>query len=274
MDFLESRTSRRALTETSAPGRPKRPSLFHQFVFVINPMLQLQYRFDNAFGRPERISQRAYAPATLYSLNVCATFPPGFMGWAKRGCLLLLLFAVGGCLQTRISEPPRTAVEQLLISTAADRSLHAVEWRLFDGKRVFVETNYFQSYDHPYVLGSIRNLLSIHGALLATNVNDANIVIEPRSGALSTDSSSSLLGMPSIPVPIPFAGTFTSPEVALLKSDRLFSTAKIALFAYNQGSRKHFYSSGPLVGRASHKYYKFLGYLSITRTDLPEKKRR
>ena len=194
------------------------------------------------------------------------------MAWQIRGGLFLLLLVVGGCLQTRVSEPPRTAVEQLLISTAADRSLQAVEWHLFDDKRVFVETNYFESYDRAYVLGSIRNLLSIHGALLATNVNDADIIIEPRSGALSTDSSSSLLGMPSLPVPIPLTGTFNSPEISLLKSDKLFSTAKIALFAYDQKSRKHIYSSGPMVGKASHKYFKFLGYLSITRTDLPEKK--
>ena len=194
------------------------------------------------------------------------------MKWLMRGCLFLLLCVAGGCLQTRVSEPPRTAVEQLLISTAADRSLQLAEWHMFDGKRVFVDTNYFESYDRAYVLGSVRNLLSIHGALLATNAHDAEIIIEPRSGALSTDSSSSLLGMPSLPVPIPLAGTFESPEVSFFKSDKLLSTAKVALFAYDQKSRKHIYSSGPLVGKASHKYYKFLGYLSITRTDLPEKK--
>jgi hypothetical protein len=194
------------------------------------------------------------------------------MIWQIRGCLLLIVPLLGGCLQTRISEPARTAVEQLLISTAADRSLQRVEWHMFDGKRVFIETNYFQSYDSGYVLGSIRNLLSIHGAFLATNANAAELIIEPRSGALSTDSSSSLLGMPSLPVPIPLAGTFESPELALLKTEKFFSTAKIALFAYDQKSRKHVYSTGPLLGKASHRYYKFLGYLSITRTDLPEKK--
>jgi len=171
-----------------------------------------------------------------------------------------------------MTEPPRTAVEQLLLSTAADRSLQLAEWHMFDGKRVFVDTNYFESYDRAYVLGSIRNLLSFHGALLATNVNEAEVIIEPRSGALSTDSAASLIGMPSIPVPVPFVGTFQTPEVPLYKSDKMFSTAKIALFAYDQKSRKHFYSSGPIVGRASHRYYKFLGYLGLTRTDLPEKK--
>jgi hypothetical protein len=196
--------------------------------------------------------------------------------WITQRCgplwLLFFLPGIAGCLQTRLSEPPRTAVEQLLLSTAADRSLQRVHWEMFQEKKVFVDTNYFESYDRAYVLGTVRDLLSQYGALLATNANDADIIIEPRSGALSTDSSSSLVGMPSVPIPIPFAGTFTSPEVYLWKSQKLFSTAKIALFAYDRKSRKHVYSSGPLAGKASHKYYKFLGYFSVTRTDLPEKK--
>ena len=196
--------------------------------------------------------------------------------WITRrwGPLWLLFFLPGiaGCLQTRLSEPPRTAVEQLLLSTAAERSLHQVHWDMFAEKRVFVDTNYFESYDKPYVLGTVRDLLSQHGALLATNASDAEIIIEPRSGALSTDSSSSLVGMPSVPIPIPLVATLTSPELYLWKTEKLFSTAKIALLAYDQKSRKHVYSSGPLAGKASHRYYKFLGYFSTTRTDLPEKK--
>src|SRR5829696_1805292 len=151
--------------------------------------------------------------------------------------LLFFLPGIAGCLQTRLSEPPRTAVEQLLLSTAADRSLQRIDWEMFQEKKVFVDTNYFESYDKAYVLGTVRDLLSQHGALLATNANDAEIIIEPRSGALSTDSSSSLVGMPSMPIPIPFAGTFRSPELYFWKTEKVFSTAKIALFAYDQKSR-------------------------------------
>src|SRR5688500_15681410 len=96
--------------------------------------------------------------------------------------LLLFVSFVSGCLQTRMTEPPRTAVEQLLLSTAADRSLQQMPWEMFKQKKVFVDTNYFEGYDRAYVLGTVRDLLSIHGALLATNANDAEIIIEPRSG--------------------------------------------------------------------------------------------
>src|SRR5262245_27304100 len=103
--------------------------------------------------------------------------------------LAVLSIFLPGCVMTRITEPPRSAVEQLLISTAADRSLGLASFDLFKGKKVFIDATYFESYDKPYVIGTLRDLLSTQGALLTTNATVADIVVEPRSGALSTDSS-------------------------------------------------------------------------------------
>lgn len=187
--------------------------------------------------------------------------------------LIALCPLISGCVHSRMTEQPRSAVEQLLISTAADRSLQAAMFDAFKGKKVFVDTNFFESYDKLYVVGCIRNLLSTNGALLMAEAKDAEIVIEPRSGALSTDSSSSLIGIPSVPIAVPLSGTFSTPEMYLFKSQKQLSVAKLALFAYEQKSRQHVYSSGSLVGKASHNYYSFIGFLKLTKTDLPEKKR-
>src|SRR5436190_1943750 len=84
----------------------------------------------------------------------------------------------------------------------------------------------------------------------------------------ATDSSSSLLGIPSMPIAIPLAGTSSTPELYLFKSQKQFSTAKLALFAYERDSGRHVYSSGTHVGRASHKYYGFfLGLVKFTQSD-------
>jgi hypothetical protein len=72
---------------------------------------------------------------------------------------------------------------------------------------------------------------------------------------------------------MPFAGAVSLPEVALFKSEKQYSIAKIAILAYERESRKHVASSGPLIGRANIKYYKFLGYIGYTKTTIPEKKR-
>ena len=179
-----------------------------------------------------------------------------------------------GCVQTRITEPPRTAVEQLLLATATDRALEKSNFAPLASRKVFVDAAYLETYDKQYVVGSIRNVLSESGALLVTNATLAEIIVEPRSGALSTDSSESIVGVPSAPVPVPFAGTFKTPEIYLFKAQKQFSIARISLFAYEAENRKHVLSSGPLVGRSRHNYYSFLGYFKYTSTAIPEKRSR
>ena len=198
--------------------------------------------------------------------------PSPFSPVVKKGFLLGLCILLTGCAQTRVTEPPRAAVEQLLLGTAADRALAQEDFAVFNRMKVYVDERYFEAYDEEYVLSAIRNALSSAGALLVANMNDAEVIIEARSGALATDASSSLLGVPSVPVPIPLAGTVVTPEIALYRSEKQFSTAKIALFGYWKESREHLHSSGNLVGTARHNYFTFLGYIKYTDTTLPEKR--
>jgi hypothetical protein len=183
----------------------------------------------------------------------------------------LMIFA--GCTQTGLTKPPRSATEQLLISTAADRALAQADLSTLRGKKVYVDRSYFDSMDKDYVVGTIRDLVSTNGGFLAARMEEADIILEPRSGALSIDSSSSVLGIPASASPVPMAGSVQIPEIAIFKSEKQFSIAKLALLAYERESRQHVMSSGPLVGRANIKYYKFLGYISYTKTTVPEKQR-
>jgi hypothetical protein len=178
----------------------------------------------------------------------------------------------GGCTQTGLTKPLRSATEQLLISQAADEALAKADLSMLHGKKVFVDKTYFDGYDKDYVIGAVRDLVSRAGGLLMAKLEESEIVLEPRSGALSIDASSSVLGIPSSATPVPFAGAVQLPELALYKSEKEYSIAKIALLAYERESKKHVFSSGPLVGRANIKYFKFLGYIGYTKTTLPEKR--
>jgi hypothetical protein len=197
--------------------------------------------------------------------NVCIV-----VTWGLIGTMGILL---SGCTQTELTKPKRAATEQLLISTAADRALAQADFSIVNGKKVWVDKMYFDSTDEDYVLGSIRDLISMKGGLLAQKVEDAELVIEPRSGALSIDSTSSLIGLPSSGAPLPLAGAVQIPEIALYKSEKQFSIAKIALLAYERSSGKHVASSGSLIGRANIKYYKFLGIITYNKTNIPERKK-
>lgn len=187
------------------------------------------------------------------------------------GCSSLLL---GGCVQTRITEPKRAAVEQLLLSTATDRALVNADFSLYQGKKVFVDATYLDSYDKEYVIGSLRDALSSDGALLVETKEASEAIVELRSGALSADGSDSLIGLPKFPVPVPFAGTMETPEIALFKAQRQYGTAKLAILGYWTKSRMHAQSTGPLVGTSYMKYYTVLGYIKYTSTDIPEKLRK
>lgn len=185
-----------------------------------------------------------------------------------------ILIALTGCSQTGLTKPPRSASEQLLISTAADRALDQASFAYLSGKKVFVEKAFLEGvYDKEYVLGSIRDYISKNGGRLVAKLEDSEIVVEPRSGALSIDASSSLIGIPESSAPLPLAGSVQIPEMALYKSEKHFSIAKLAILAYDQSSREHILSTGPLIGRANIKYYKLLGFIKYNKTTVPEKKR-
>ncbi|HEY1717325.1 MAG TPA: DUF6655 family protein [Verrucomicrobiae bacterium] len=186
--------------------------------------------------------------------------------------IALALFA-GGCASFTLTNPPRSATEQLLLSTSADRALANADLQFFAGKKVFLDTTYFDSYDSKYAVGEIRDALSRAGALLMPDAKSAGIIMEARSGALSDDSADSLIGVPSTGLPIPLAGAISIPEIALYKSDKQFAYAKIALLAYANESRAHIYSSGPLTGKSYNKYHKIL-FVAWTFTDIPEKQKK
>jgi hypothetical protein len=199
------------------------------------------------------------------------------MARGLRSCVffggVLLAFLGAGCTQTGLTKPARSAIEQLLISTAADRALAQAPWGFVRGKKIFVDRSFYESADKDYVLGTIRDYVSVNGGLLAAKMDDADYVLEPRSGALSIDASSSVIGVPASSAPIPFAGAISLPEIALFKSEKQFSTAKLAILVYERDSKQHVASTGPLIGRANIKYYKFLGYIGYTKTTIPEQQR-
>jgi hypothetical protein len=192
------------------------------------------------------------------------------MGATAAGAALL---AGGGCTQTILTAPQRSATEQLLLSTAADRAMTSTNFSLFNGKKVFLDASNLDSYDSKYAIGSIRDALSRSGALLVRNETNSDIVIEARSGALSIDAATTLIGVPGAGVPVPLAGAVSIPELALFKSQKQFSLAKLALLAYETHGGKHIYSSGPMIGKAYNHYYRFLGFITCTSTDIPAKHR-
>ncbi len=186
--------------------------------------------------------------------------------WALAAVSLLC-----GCMTSRTTDTERTAVEQLLLSTAADRAIKQMPMTALKGKKVFFDPSNLECYDKPYVVGTIRDMLGAKGALLVNEAEQAEVLVEARSGALAIDRSDSLIGMPSVGVPIPFAGTVQLPEIALFKKITQIAEAKLALHALKTDTGEHILSTGPKSGSAYYNRWWILFIIAFRTTDVPGK---
>jgi hypothetical protein len=148
--------------------------------------------------------------------------------------LLLFLALASGCTTARQSNTARTAREQLLISNAVDQALGKVDFAAFQGQKVLVEEKYLDCTDKGYVIGSIRHRLMMNGAFIAAKPEEADVVMELRSGGVGTDDADSYIGIPQIVLP----GMLTLPEVKLVTRTRQSALAKIGMVAYDAKSHQ------------------------------------
>lgn len=170
---------------------------------------------------------------------------------ARWRCLLLLMASplVVGCGTTRFTDTNRSATEMMLLSKAVDDSLKGIDFRPLAAKTVFLEEKYLEGVqDKQYLISALRQQLLASGAYLQEEKAKATYVVEPRAGALATDRTSVLIGVPAIalptytasPVPIPSQ----IPEIPFAKSTEQRAVAKIAVFAYNRLTGRPVLQSG------------------------------
>ena len=180
---------------------------------------------------------------------------------------VLAALAVAGCTSARESHPSRTATEQLLISSAADRAARRLNLDIPPGAKVFVDATNFEGTDGKYAVAAIRDHFLRSGMALVAERKDAAAVVEIRSGALSIDSEEFLVGVPEFGIPIPLTGEFTFPEIALYKDSKRRAIAKFAAVGYGAGNGRLISSTAEQYG-FSHKTEKtILLLLSWERTD-------
>lgn len=145
-------------------------------------------------------------------------------------CLSLL----SGCTTTTTTNTARTSTEQLLISNAVDSALDKVSFAPFAGSTVYLDEKYLDGVDTKYLVASARHRLFHAGARLVDKAEDADVVIELRSGGIGTASSDSFIGTPEIGLP----GLLSIPEVRVLERKRQQGAAKIGMVAFDARSKQ------------------------------------
>jgi hypothetical protein len=170
-------------------------------------------------------------------------------------CAAIALLVLCGCTSTHSSNTARTGVEQMLISNAVDQSLSKIDFQPFAGHDVFLDAQYTECVDKPYVVGAIRHRLALAGAHLVESRDNANVVLELRTGAVGTDNSESFIGVPEIALP----GMVTLPEVRVLTRSHQSGVAKLGLVAIDPRTGAALGSGGQTLAQSQDSNWYLLG---------------
>lgn len=164
-----------------------------------------------------------------------------------RMALCAGLVASVGCTSTTSSNTARTATEQMLVSNAVDQALSKVDFQAFGGQKVFVDEKYLDCTDKNYVASSVRHHVLMQGAEIAAKAEEADLILEIRSGAVGTNSANSFLGIPQISIP----GMFSTPEIKLINRVNQTGMAKIGLVAYDAKTHQVLGDGGVSLARSA-----------------------
>ena len=192
-----------------------------------------------------------------------ATSKPWFQPLA-RGLLLFTSVWFLGCGTTT----QRLATEQLLISDAVDSAINRIDFSHLSGRSVFLDTTYLRPVrgigfvNSDYIISSLRQQLTAARCKIHDKREDAEIIVEPRVGALGTDGHEITYGIPQQQTGqiATAAAALTStplipalPELSFARLDAQQGIAKVMVFAYERESLRPVWQSGVAKSESSSR---------------------
>jgi hypothetical protein len=212
--------------------------------------------------------------------------------WCLWLALLSLLLNGVGCATIRVTDTPRTADEEFLLTQAASRAVARLSLDALRGRSVWLTTEYAFSttrpfeqsfltdevrspqFENSYLVAELRSRLLEIGARLAGARDKSDIVLEVRTGALAVNRSDYLLGIPALAL----GGTASTslnnlavatPNLALYQNIKQDGYASVAVVGYWRNTGEVVVNSGPFVGH-THRYDFFIfGYQLEPQGDIP-----
>jgi hypothetical protein len=161
-----------------------------------------------------------------------------------------------GCASSRTSHTARTAREQLLLSNAVDQSLDKLCLAPLRRRAVFVSDEYLDCVDKAYVMGTIRHRLLANDSRLVASAEEADVVLEVRSGGIGTNQSEGFIGIPAFGLP---GMPLDLPEVKLITQETQSGLVKLAFVAYDAKTGIALGQGGTSIARANEDNWYVLG---------------
>ena len=137
---------------------------------------------------------------------------------------LFLLFAAAAalictaCSTPTITNTARNSVEEMLLSAVVERGISSIDFEAYAGKKVFMDySNLAPQVDKEFLMAYIELHLARFGTIVVKDAADADYVFKATSSVLATDMDKFLLGIPSLPIPIPWANlSIVIPEIPII----------------------------------------------------------
>lgn len=169
-----------------------------------------------------------------------------------KGALVIITMAgLAGCKTVSDTSPDQTALEQMLLTRAADDAISKIKPNVPPHNAIFIDSDNFiqnEAYRTQYALARIRSRLLALDYRLVDERDKADTVAEVSTGVLSIDQSDNMFaGLPSMP--IPFTGNDSeTPEVPFFKKQQQIGVASFNLAFYNAKTGQHQDVIGPIYG--------------------------
>ena len=104
-------------------------------------------------------------------------------------------------------------------------------------------------------MGSIRHRVMRVGGFLADKAEDADVVMEVRSGGVGTDSTEQFIGTPEIALP----GMLTVPEIRLAEKKSQYGYSKIGMVIYDAKTKQVLGDGGVALAQSDDNNWNVLG---------------
>lgn len=184
---------------------------------------------------------------------------------------LMYLFALSACGCT--INRARIATEQLVAADAVDRVVAQIDFSPLSCQKVFFDTKYLagaklnNSPNIDYLTSSLRQQMLAYDCRLTDKMDEADVVVEARVGALGNDSNDVTYGIPGAAA-VSTAAAFATgmpavgplPELSLGRRHHQWGAAKVGLFAYDRISHQRVWQAGGSTGASQARELWVMGF--------------
>jgi hypothetical protein len=185
--------------------------------------------------------------------------------------LVAIVGTLGACAMTRTTTTDKTAIEIALLSQTAEEAIGSLEIPELKGKTYNLDTKNLDTPAQKFIVSELEERILESGARpFVPEDAKADLIIEPRANFAHIDDDKFLIGIPALPLPVPGAGTFTTPEIAFYGVETQKGRTRLSVFGKDPANNELAFASTTSSVEHRFRRYTFFLFFKWRATTLPE----